>query len=69
MIKEMNFIPTKFSRVSIFYVKRQVNLIENFMTNSISCPCNSQYIKTKLQQINLAKLLKTKNLIFFLNKL
>ena len=33
------------------------------MSDLISCPCNLQYIKTKLQQINLAKLLKDKNLV------
>ena len=50
--------------VGIFCIKKQVNLIKTFMIKLISFPCNSQYIKTTLQKINLAKLLKVEKLIF-----
>ena len=41
----MDFIPTKFSKLSVFCIKKQVNLIETLMIKLISCPYNSQYIK------------------------
>ena len=58
------FTPTELSKVSVLQFKNQVNLIETLMIKLISCPCNSQYIKTKLRQINPAKLLKAKKLVF-----
>ena len=56
----MDFTPTKFSKVSIYWIKKQVNLLENVMIQLISCPANSQYIKKNLRQINIVKLLKVK---------
>ena len=47
-IKRMDFTPTKFSRLSVLCVKNQVNLIETLMIRIVSCPCNSECIKTKL---------------------
>ena len=50
-------------RYEYFRIKKQVNLIETLMIESISCLFNSHYIKAKLQQIYLATSLKTKNFI------
>ena len=57
-IKRIDFIPTKFSRLSMFFIQKQVNLSETLMIKLISCPCNLQYIKTKLQQIKPSKIVK-----------
>ena len=64
LIKRMDFTPTKFSRVSLLSIKKTGKLFETLMIKLISYLCNSQSNKTKLLQINLAKLLKAKNLSF-----
>ena len=47
-VKRMDFTPAKSNKVSIFCIKKMINLIKTLMIKLISCPWNSQYIKTKL---------------------
>ena len=67
LVYRIDFTPIKSHRVSIFDIKKQVNLIETLIIKLISC-CNLQYIKTQLWQLNWAKFLKAKIFIFFFFK-